>query len=668
LARDNPPLYCLNQILTLILPLVLSTVALADMRFTEVSPQAGITAQIPTAAASWGDINRDGWPDLWVSNHHSHAASVYVNQKDGRFRDIAGEVLPTDPRADFHGAAWADFDNDGDQDLLVVTGAGGGRGQNPNYLFVNSDGVLSNEADQRGLDYPLGRGRTPLWFDATGDGLLDVVVMNNARPDGKAPSAVFVQNSNSFENQSDQLGFRHGKRTRLDKLNDLWVSAKNFKFQWKASSIYTQFEFAKMADLTDDGKLELIAFVQPLRIYSITDSGLEDITNTIELPDADKIQDIAIADFNGDGRADMYFARARYLPSDVIQNNPLEVKTRLVTSRKTGKTKTLQFRTGGEVSLAIYDAWRDPTDPLKGRPVKLFVGSDERDLVTTEVTLSPNNPTITDPVPPTAGGEKPHISVTLDRDSDTWTLKNSLLTRNIVIRSTHFIEDIKTPDFKPSDGGLPDMLLIRSSDGFKTKPLEVAKQQTACPSVAAGDFDNDMDIDLYLVCSGPVENQTNRLYENDGQGNFVLVHNAGGAAGSKLGRGNQVAVADYDRDGFLDLFVTNGAGPPPFSRDGPHQLFRNQGNKNHWLEIDLEGIVSNRDGIGAKLVIEVAGKTLTRYQDGGIHSFAQDHQRIHFGLGPHPSIDHLTIYWPSGTIQHLEHVPANQILRVKEQG
>ena len=59
-------------------------------------------------------------------------------------------------------------------------------------------------------------------------------------------------------------------------------------------------------------------------------------------------------------------------------------------------------------------------------------------------------------------------------------------------------------------------------------------------------------------------------------------------------------MADYDRDGYLDLFVTNGRGAYPFN-EGPDQLFRNIGSGNNWLQIDLKGTISNRDGIGARL-------------------------------------------------------------------
>ena len=137
---------------------------------------------------------------------------------------------------------------------------------------------------------------------------------------------------------------------------------------------------------------------------------------------------------------------------------------------------------------------------------------------------------------------------------------------------------------------------------------------------------------------------------------------------SELGRGDVVVTADYDRDGFLDLFVTNGADPTsPFVADGPHQLFHNQGNSNHWLEIDLEGVVSNRDGIGSRVELETDdGIIQIREQTGGMHRIAQNHQRLHFGLGSHILVKRLTVTWPSGVVQELREVTADQFLKITE--
>ena len=98
----------------------------------------------------------------------------------------------------------------------------------------------------------------------------------------------------------------------------------------------------------------------------------------------------------------------------------------------------------------------------------------------------------------------------------------------------------------------------------------------------------------------------------------------------------------------------------------PTQLFKNLGNDNHWIEIDLVGVTSNRDGIGAQIRATAEGVTQLREQDGGIHYRGQDHQRIHFGLGSNTMVDELTVRWPNGNMQVLQNVPADQIIEVVE--
>jgi hypothetical protein len=139
----------------------------------------------------------------------------------------------------------------------------------------------------------------------------------------------------------------------------------------------------------------------------------------------------------------------------------------------------------------------------------------------------------------------------------------------------------------------------------------------------------------------------------------------GGAAGTLEGRGDGVSVADYDRDGFLDLFVTNSDITPPLL--GPHQLFRNAGNSNHWLEIDLEGVQSNRDGIGARILVTTPdGVTQLREQSGGMHAYGQHHKRIHVGLGPNTIVEQIEVHWPSGIVQTASAINADQIVRLIE--
>ena len=93
-----------------------------------------------------------------------------------------------------------------------------------------------------------------------------------------------------------------------------------------------------------------------------------------------------------------------------------------------------------------------------------------------------------------------------------------------------------------------------------------------------------------------------------------------------------MVTADYDRDGFLDLLVTNGHNMRPVYIGGPKQLFHNLGNANSWIEFDLVGTRSNRDGIGAKIYLTSGGVTQYREQNGGYHRWSQNSTRGHVGL------------------------------------
>ncbi|MEN8130794.1 MAG: CRTAC1 family protein [Pseudomonadota bacterium] len=636
-----------------------------SIKFEEVTEQAGISRLSPTAGASWGDFNGDGWPDLWVGNHHLSVPSLYVNRGDGTFLDVASSVFPGLPRADFHGAAWADFDNDGDQDLLVVTGGGAGRGYSQNFLFVNQNGLLVDHAKQLGLDYPLGRGRTPLWLDADGDGQLDVVIINRPRPDGQAPSALFRQIPNGFENYSHEFEFLHGKRSLVEKIMDLASNAIHFRLRRGPGSIIVKEGFVQLADLSGNGSVDLIAYSKPMRVFSIDEIPFKEITNTIGFPSIGEITDVAIEDFTGDLNPDMYLARSHSV-SDVIRTGAFSLRGSILASGKERTSKGLQFRSKGKVNFEFYTPWKDPSDPLKNLKPVIFLGAVGEQVGKSSVTLSPADKIVWGPVPEEKT-EKREISIDYDVTSGLWTMLSSVRYLNFKLKSTEPIEQMKPIGFTPAKGVMADKLLIQQEGNFTSRTLSpAAVSLTACRSIAAADFDNDMDIDLYLVCTGPAGNLPNLLYENDGTGNFSVVRDAGGASGSESGRGESVVTADFDRDGFLDLFVTNGFGPPPFPAEGPHQLFRNKGNLNHWLELDLEGNRSNRDGVGTHILLEAGGIRQVRTQGGGMHYMSQHHQRVHFGLGKHTTVNEIIIRWPSGEVQRLENVMADQILLVRE--
>ena len=173
------------------------------------------------------------------------------------------------------------------------------------------------------------------------------------------------------------------------------------------------------------------------------------------------------------------------------------------------------------------------------------------------------------------------------------------------------------------------------------------------------DYDNDGFLDLYVVNSS---NRANRLFHNNGDGTFTDVASTVGVEAKKGGAGTDASFIDYNNDGFLDLFVCNGAG----NKTGPYLLFRNNGNRHNWLKVVLRGQQSNRGGIGAKLTLTAGGETQFREYTGQQHYMGQNHTPVHFGLGQATSVNTLTIQWPSGTVDTLHSVPANSTIRVVE--
>ena len=667
-----------SHLLLIVLLCMMPEAGWAEIRFEDVSEKAGITYTGPTVGAAWGDFNGDGFPDLFVPNHRleGNTSNLYLNQRDGTFVDVASTVLSVSPFADLHGAAWADFDNDGDQDLIATTGAGGGAGADevhyPKHLFVNHSGILRNEAKRLGIEYPLGRGRTPLWLDVDNDGRLDVLFMNVPRPDSKAPSVVFRQTAHGFENINSQGGFRDAPWSRLEKLRHLLDNIVHLRWRRHASALSVGNDrFAQLADLSGSGTLELIIYSQPSRVYAIGAMPMRDITNRILFPDQTFVQDVVIEDFDGDGRNDIFLVRSRSgrwrsdfaSPRPVVQTDPLEVKGMLVAGDTHG-AKVVQFRTEGNITLQLYPLWTPENERAIASP-KVRIGSRLQPAEQLSFTVSPPDAALTELAEVTAN-HRNEVSLTYETASRHWVLRSDIRYINFVVQSSERIDQLQIEGFPTTSGELPNVLLLRRGEQFVSQTFsgEVAVP-TACHSAVAGDFDNDMDLDLYLICAGIVENLPTRLYENDGKGNFRMVPDAGGASGSMTGRGDAVVTADYDRDGFLDLFVTNGAGLEPFG-NGPHQLFRNLGNGNHWLEIDLEGVISNRDGIGASVELEAGGVVQSREQRGGMHGYAQNHQRMHFGLAHNTKVGWLRIRWPSGRVQRITDVQADQILRVRE--
>jgi hypothetical protein len=184
------------------------------------------------------------------------------------------------------------------------------------------------------------------------------------------------------------------------------------------------------------------------------------------------------------------------------------------------------------------------------------------------------------------------------------------------------------------------------------------------------DFDNDADQDL-VIANGHVWPEADRfsgakgyrqeplLYANRGGGSFVNVGRFAGAPFSEPGASRGGAIADYDEDGDLDVFIVN--------MGEPSWLLRNDGgDRQEWIRLLLRGTRSNRDGVGARVSVrsgEVTQHFEIRSGDGYISS---SDPRAHFGLGGAARAERVEIRWPSGTVEAFEGLPSRWVYEIRE--
>ena len=211
--------------------------------------------------------------------------------------------------------------------------------------------------------------------------------------------------------------------------------------------------------------------------------------------------------------------------------------------------------------------------------------------------------------------------------------------------------------------------LFRNDGNFvftRMLTTDVSKVNAKSFSSAWADIDNDSDLDLFVTNAFQNgQRLKNNLYLNDGTGhltevtNEVVVMDEGWSYGCAFG--------DYDNDGFQDLAVAT----TRFGNvDEADYLYHNNGNSNHWLMVSLEGNVSNKSAIGAKIRVKaiVNGTAVWQMREISAQSAycSQNDMRAHFGLADATLVDSMVIEWPSGIRQYRTGVLPNQILDIEE--
>jgi enediyne biosynthesis protein E4 len=237
------------------------------------------------------------------------------------------------------------------------------------------------------------------------------------------------------------------------------------------------------------------------------------------------------------------------------------------------------------------------------------------------------------------------------------------------------------------------------------------------------DLDNDGYPDIVIAA---LDGETFPIYRNTGKGNFTEVTRESGMTKLTLPMaGYSPTIADFDNDGWKDIFVSRGhvqslRAEPNLVVAQPNTVFRNLGGmkfsaltaeagltslppsrhrgsavgdlngdgrldvvvsalgapaeiwinqspgNNHWLELKLQGTKSNRDGIGARIKVVTGTEAQYNHMTTSAGYASSSAGPVHFGLGTHSSADLVEIRWPSGIVQELKNVAGDRVVMVKE--
>ncbi len=202
-------------------------------------------------------------------------------------------------------------------------------------------------------------------------------------------------------------------------------------------------------------------------------------------------------------------------------------------------------------------------------------------------------------------------------------------------------------------GGDPNLLYLNNRDEtFTDISVSAGVTTTGGFGCAAGDFDNDGWIDIYVATSGP----THSLYRNNRNNTFT---NISASAGITENEHDAVALADYNNDGWLDIFT---AGSPQ------NRLMMNDGGSNNWIMIKTRGVTANHFGVGTRIEVYTNNgqKQLREIRAGESFCSQSDQLRAHFGLGSAATIDSILVHWTTGTKDKIESVSANQEITIVE--
>lgn len=611
--------------------------------FMDIAAQAGVADAGFGRGVTFGDIDNDDDLDIYVSNEEPDPPNrLYVNNGQGQFIDMTGKAgVQSD--VDGQGVAFGDFDNDGDLDLFVAS-----FGTRNSLYRNNGDNTFTDIAGEAKVDDPGGYGaRAGIWGDVDNDGWLDLYVVNQ-----NAPNRLFHNNHNGTFNDiackaglcvsGDNAGFSDQGASFADIDNDgdldLYVAGggggiRDLLFRNKGNLTFIEIgaeanvdndegpgNGVAFGDIDNDGDLDLYVTNGPgfpNRLYRNDGSGIfSEIGTAAGVADNGFGHGVTFADVENDGDLDLFLTNTSGEQNHLYLNDGRGFFTRVDTVAGLGGTASSlgtafgDIDTDGDLDLYVVISgganrlYRNEGNSNKYLFVKTVGTISNRAGIGAKVRVVCNGLSQIREVSGGAGYLSQE-SLPVEFGLGKATIVDSVFvywpsgviqdTTNVSINQVITLEEkanfteigamsgtnenggsygIAWGDYD-NDGdqdlyvalfrGGSNLLKNRGNCIFDKVGNEVGiVDDEIGGSIVWGDYDNDGDLDLYFVKdSGP-----NRLYKNNGDGSFEEV---GGQAGvADLGQGIAAVWGDCNNDGYLDLYMVN--------QNHPNRLYVN--NKN----------------------------------------------------------------------------------------
>jgi hypothetical protein len=389
----------------------------------------------------------------------------------------------------------------------------------------------------------------------------------------------------------------------------------------------------------------------------------DDVTEEAGLLMLGPTQTAAWADYDNDGRLDLFVGREEYpgesRASSLYHNNGDGTFADIAPILGMDHLGVVKGVAWGDYN---NDGWPDLYISRIGQPNLLFRNDGRRP----PASKHPTAWSFTD-VTRQAGVAEPIFSLATwfwDYDNDGWL---DLLVAPYLFRQPGDIAALYLQ--VPNRAEYP-RLYHNNHDGTFSDVTKQVKLDRVILTMGAnfGDLDNDGWLDCYFGTGAPDYRALlpNRMFRNNGGKVFQDVTTSGGFG--HLQKGHAVSFADFNNDGDLDVFEVIGG----YLEGDTYQsiLFENPGHGNHWISLDLEGVKTNRSAIGARVRVRVetpeGERDIFRSVTAG-GSFGDSPFRIHIGLGQANAIHEVEVRWPtSRTVQTFRDLPMDQSFKIRE--